>query len=106
MLSLRRVGWDLISPHQLRTDQGDVISLFTMCPWDVKVRLREGINRAQVAQILSAIPEATGHENVWGRALRRGVVSISNAGRRGTVRALLAGKLWPPGRKFQHGYAT
>eukprot|EP00959_Pyramimonas_sp_CCMP1952_P203455 4254781-Pyramimonas_sp.AAC.1 len=84
-----RVGWRLISHRQLRSDQGEMISLFTTCPWDVKLRLREVIRRAQVRQILEVTPEASGDEQVWGRALR--------------LRALICGQVWPTARKHQHG---
>ena len=71
-LTLRRVGWALAGPSHIRTDEGQVISLFTTCPSDVILQLREGINRGQCVQLITSLPEATGSEVIWGRALRVG----------------------------------
>eukprot|EP00959_Pyramimonas_sp_CCMP1952_P417761 8752371-Pyramimonas_sp.AAC.1 len=56
-------------------------------------------------QLVSAIPEASGEEVVWGRALRVAVNSVREPKRRATLKALLAGGLWPPARKFSRGLA-
>ena len=93
MLSLRRIGWALIGPHHIRTDQGHVISLFTTSPSDVKALLVEGICRAQCVQLITSLPEASGSEIIWGRALRLGVQRIRDPSRKGAVRALLGGAL-------------
>eukprot|EP00959_Pyramimonas_sp_CCMP1952_P379220 7943662-Pyramimonas_sp.AAC.1 len=70
MLSLQRVGWELVGPHHIKTDQSDALSLLRTSPSDVRHLLREGISRALGIQLVSSLPEAQGHEVVWVRALR------------------------------------
>eukprot|EP00959_Pyramimonas_sp_CCMP1952_P055222 1154493-Pyramimonas_sp.AAC.1 len=35
-LSLPRVGWGMVPPTVLRSDQGELVDLLQFCPWDVR----------------------------------------------------------------------
>eukprot|EP00959_Pyramimonas_sp_CCMP1952_P079083 1653163-Pyramimonas_sp.AAC.1 len=58
LLSLSRIGWAMISAHQVVDDRGTMNSLLHTPPMEVRRLLQESIGRWQMKHILAHIPEA------------------------------------------------
>ena len=95
--TLLRIGWSMSGPTTLVSDEGWHIDLLRVCPQDVRVFLEQGIRRWQAARVLAHFPDNEGH-TVWRRALRKSVLALRDAGRRGALRSLWAAGVWTPER--------
>ena len=92
-----RIRWNMSSPTSLVTDEGWTVNLLRVCPSDARVFLEQGIRRWQSSRVMSHFPDSQG-QTVWRRALRKTVLSIRDAGRRGALRSLWAAGAWTPER--------
>eukprot|EP00959_Pyramimonas_sp_CCMP1952_P397894 8336947-Pyramimonas_sp.AAC.1 len=88
-LSLSRMGWAMLSAHQVVGDRGSTISFLRAPPMEAKRLLLESIGSWQMKRILAHIPEAFGSEEVWRRGLRLAILRIKDDVRRGCARLLL-----------------
>ena len=80
------------------------VNLLVTCPYEVKLSLIAGIQRWQHRRLLQHIPTATGAANVWHRALRGGLSSVSDPRQLGALSAVW-GNICPlPAARAAQGY--
>ena len=103
MLSLAKVDWELVSPTQLRSRDGQALSLLTTPPKEVRDMVIEGVRQWQRSHMLDRAPEATGAEYLWHRAMRKGIRALGPK-QQGAVRAVWSGAPMALAVRCHRGY--
>ena len=94
-LSLRRIGWGMLSPFVWHTDMNEQVVITKMAPLQVVQMLRDSIFRWQWARVAQHIPGADTESPRWLRPLRRlmsGKLSVQLVG---ALTCVLKLGLWP-----------
>eukprot|EP00959_Pyramimonas_sp_CCMP1952_P270000 5644795-Pyramimonas_sp.AAC.1 len=102
-LALQRIGWSMLSPIFLQDDVGQKNNLLQTAPRDLERRLCDSICRWQMLRIREHLPERTGDEKVWRRAMRAAVLRVPPGPQRGALRRLWTGGLLCPDKAVDLG---
>ena len=97
-LSLRRLGWRLVSPHVLLDDVGNTFDLHHVCPADLRPFLAEGVQRWQHERLQRHMYTNDG-EDIWHRGLRYAVAGIRCCRQLGALQAHWADNIPIPPRR-------
>ncbi|CAK0840907.1 unnamed protein product [Prorocentrum cordatum] len=98
-LSLRLLGWDMVSSTQIRSDIGTVFSLLQVCPEDLRHHLFLGIQRWQGARVAQHVHLPLSDGRSWMRGLRLGLRDLP-ARQLGAIQTLWSGRYVTPERRM------
>ena len=98
ILTLRRIGWDLVSPHVVKDDVGQTFDLHQICPADLKVFLCQGVQRWQHERLQRHWYTNQGAP-IWHRGLRHAVAGVTQPRRLEALKAHWADNLPIPPRR-------
>ncbi|CAK0892221.1 unnamed protein product, partial [Prorocentrum cordatum] len=98
LLTLRRIGWDMVSSQTLRDDLGRHYDLLHVCPADLKPYLLEGIQRWQHERLQRHWCTSTGAQ-LWHSGMRYVIKGIRHPRRLGALHAHWADNIPIPIRR-------
>ena len=104
-LTLRRIGWDMVSSFVIITDEGQALSLLEVPPRDFRDLLKDGIARWQCRKAVAHLPESQG-EVLRVRAVRAAAKLKRPATEKGALQVLWSGGHWTGERRHGLGFAS